>query len=1026
MAPPPLAIAASSSPLKFSGADNGGEMGPSSDHASYTQQRHDFDLLPSISLAPLQQQRKHEHEQHRQLSNHSSTFVSALQQILPPNSSPIVSGSHHAIYPAAPSISTIDGGTSSSSGSYSPLDPWQAPTLGGNDFSALYAGASVHHSAGGHQQQGRSSQSVSPQGFPSVHSNKVQVDETVAAMLAEERLKESKRMQKIANDMLAIKKYDLSIRIPRHISQEQDEFFIFSEPYSSTDVADIPGHLQLLPRDANYLADVFFENAYFYYPIINRTVVELCMMEPQTPQALFMLNIVFMTACKHLGRMSDIKRAIQFRERAREVRFYIDTGVRLSRMQAILLGSLVVYGVFKSVLGFTEVCGTYSALSATPSLATNDSFDDAFPDLHVESQSIQAKKCTIPEAAYQVRLWTFWGLYIRDSISRLYFGWPHGLDSMAVTAELPKIEGSVGLGGNRGLPSQMHTKVTGKRRDSPFTRDHNTQSDKRHMAHPEGVTDRANYRSTQPDSDDDDDDDDDPAGQDRDEKLQLGSLQGIDEFRKGGPNNSGRSARGLNMEPFSVLSPKILEQQSRHCHPAHQTDTETNSPVDQQELNLHMERMKLILDAEDDTTDSGSYARVLFLEEIRLWSLGRRVALYLAGRMSITAPSACPTVAPPSSRTKTPSLSSLPSSATAGQESGLFPAADWLASSAHKLAGQWSEQAWTRDQELQILQADLIAWEKALPDHLRFRADVDQSDVNHKVNGKMGLLIMSYYTITIMLQTSYLPIPQCTSPSRSRASSAKPGDRSSSKEAGDAFRKSNTAVAGSPGGLQSTQSAVAAISPADATHSTQQQQQQRRQQQKQFQPSQDHSEYFNTAHQICTELSNVLLHHVELMLDTYPDWCTIQAKINHALTAALRVSCLNAKLSSNSSPARQEAKAGFKMGSDLFKKLALMPYPLTIRDWPVEEDVQLMMEIEEEFKEMMVTQEERQAALSSSGAAAEHLTADGVSMGEAIDAGVAVGEEGEQERTFGVRQQPIFGIAEDDYKFEFYHGSTSQ
>jgi hypothetical protein len=59
--------------------------------------------------------------------------------------------------------------------------------------------------------------------------------------------------------MLAIKKYDLSIMIPRHISQEQDEFFIAPDPSSKDGIRNIPSHLQLLPRDANYLVEVFFE-----------------------------------------------------------------------------------------------------------------------------------------------------------------------------------------------------------------------------------------------------------------------------------------------------------------------------------------------------------------------------------------------------------------------------------------------------------------------------------------------------------------------------------------------------------------------------------------------------------------------------------------------------------------------------------------------------------------------------------------------------------------------------------------------
>ena len=52
------------------------------------------------------------------------------------------------------------------------------------------------------------------------------------------------------------------------------------------------------------------------------------------------------------------------------------------------------------------------------------------------------------------------------------------------------------------------------------------------------------------------------------------------------------------------------------------------------------------------------------------------------------------------------------------------------------------------------------------------------------------------------------------------------------------------------------------------------------------------------------------------------------------------------------------------MGSDLFKRLALLPDPLTIRDWPAEEDVQVMLNLEEEFREMMTTQEEEERSRS--------------------------------------------------------------
>lgn len=65
-------------------------------------------------------------------------------------------------------------------------------------------------------------------------------------------------MQRIAWDMLAVKRYDLSIVIPRHISQEQDEFWVAPET-SPRSLCDLPDHLLMLPRDTNYLVDVFFE-----------------------------------------------------------------------------------------------------------------------------------------------------------------------------------------------------------------------------------------------------------------------------------------------------------------------------------------------------------------------------------------------------------------------------------------------------------------------------------------------------------------------------------------------------------------------------------------------------------------------------------------------------------------------------------------------------------------------------------------------------------------------------------------------
>lgn len=116
--------------------------------------------------------------------------------------------------------------------------------------------------------------------------------------------------------------------------------------------------------------------------------------------------------------------------------------------------------------------------------------------------------------------------------------------------------------------------------------------------------------------------------------------------------------------------------------------------------------------------------------------------------------------------------------------------------------------------------------------------------------------------------------------------------------------------------------------------------------------------YYNTPHRICTELANVLFHHVEIMLDRYTEWCSIQAKINHAIIAAQRVVCLNVRLEWISCTMRNEAKAAFKMGSALYKKLAMLPAPLVIYDRPPEEDLNYMNDLDKAFHQMVVTQNE--------------------------------------------------------------------
>ena len=213
---------------------------------------------------------------------------------------------------------------------------------------------------------------------------------------------------------------------------------------------------------------------------------------------------------------------------------------------------------------------------------------------------------------------------------------------------------------------------------------------------------------------------------------------------------------------------------------------------------------------------------------------------------------------------------------------------------------------------------------------------------------------MSYYTITIMLQSAYLPGPDRKAPSaqseapvlstlsssldRSRAAQKGSAEDNGKDASATTSQKNDCRDSRSPTpspALSSGQCAPAVLGDGQAQGT------QRR--------------FANPAHKICTELSNTLLHHVEVVLDSYPNWCSIQAKVNHALKVCLRVACENSKPSMTCPADREEAQAQFRMGSDLYRRLSVLPEPLTIRDHPGEKDVQYMDSVEESFREMLVT-----------------------------------------------------------------------
>ncbi|KAF9154871.1 hypothetical protein BG015_011737 [Linnemannia schmuckeri] len=752
----------------------------------------------------------------------------------------------------------------------------------------------------------------------------------------------ARRVQKMAKDLIDIKRSEYALLIPRHILHEDDELFLIRNPQTNPKPQRILSRLMIVPRDANYLVEIFFENAHFYYPVLNRAVVELCLVESHTPDSMLLLNTVFMVACKHLPRVEDTMRAIEFRERIRELRWCIEDRTQLNFMLAEMMGFMAVYGLFGITPGMMEYCGTHRTFASR-----NSGTQLSNPETELLEEGFP--KGSPPEVNHQNKLWLFWAHYLRDSISKLYFGFYFGVDAKPLTAELPKIKNFVGLGGRiapsvQSAPAATEAAAAAtKRRREVFAGPCTAPSDKRFLPDPEvraggELSGRTKFHSTQAYSAGTDSSGDDKgsmsARSEGDHGVVMPShpLNGVEPpSGAGGANSSGRKV--------ATLSKKVLEAQNRGNSILREM-SETAETLDPEALETHMERMEILLRSQEDPTDGGSYARALFLEEVRLWIIGRRISAYLASRT---------TGGTPHHPVGLSGLATKDSNDTS--------------SSAQEKPGFWSEQAWKEDLELRNLQADLIAWEKAVPDHLKFRLDVDHPNINQKVNGKyVTIVMMSYYTITIFLQMSYLPVrPDPSHPKlSSKKASPRASDHAKSNKDADSHRDANGSQR-----LGSRSRSTSDISkeplrssnappnaPASSTRSTP--------------PLStiaaltrvDGDEYYNTPHRICTELANVIFHHVEIMLDRYTEWCSIQAKINHALIAAQRVVCLNVQFERNSCTMRNEAKAAFKMGSALYKRLAMLPAPLVIYDRPPEEDLNYMNDLDKAFHQMVVSQNE--------------------------------------------------------------------
>ena len=436
--------------------------------------------------------------------------------------------------------------------------------------------------------------------------------------------------------------------------------------------------------------------------------------------------------------------------------------MRLSKMLGSILGSQAIYGVFSLVIGMAWYCGTYKIMPTT-----DEALDDgqqSLMELEVESRSMLSKKGTIPDSVYQQRLWAFWGFYARDSMSRLYFGWPHGMDSLEITAELPRIKGCIGLGGMRKAPlnsSGLEVAVTGKRRGATTKAERLRQEKKLMKAKTVALqVERHTYRMADSNSDDDEDDEDDESEaakelESSDDEIGDADAGMEDEKPNPHPHRHTQSVFTRNADDvpakeklpsFTGLKMSLLQRQGKGEDISKRP---SGSGSQSSEVKRHQERMKMLLEAEDDVTDGGTYARVLFLEEVKLWSIGRRVGLYLQSKSDSQVGGSYSTSNEPSSShadgTVEGNSGSFIDTTNTSCRSPFGPSVSTTVE-----ASRCSERAWLEDNELQGLQADLIAWEQGLPPNLRFRKEVDEPDINHKINGRLGKEIMSGNIRTIM------------------------------------------------------------------------------------------------------------------------------------------------------------------------------------------------------------------------------------------------------------------------------------
>jgi hypothetical protein len=112
---------------------------------------------------------------------------------------------------------------------------------------------------GQHQQQQQQQQKFQHNGAPLRQQVLTSSTSSPIQSGIEEQRDEAARIQKIAKDILDCREYDYGVFLPRHISQEYPDLWVAPHSNQPGSLDGIPRQLLVLPKDANFLVDVFFE-----------------------------------------------------------------------------------------------------------------------------------------------------------------------------------------------------------------------------------------------------------------------------------------------------------------------------------------------------------------------------------------------------------------------------------------------------------------------------------------------------------------------------------------------------------------------------------------------------------------------------------------------------------------------------------------------------------------------------------------------------------------------------------------------